>query len=108
MEKAKSFRDLSVWQKSHKFTIEVYGLTATFPISERFSLVAQMRRAAVSVAANIAEGFAKKGIKNKLNFYNISQGSLEELKYYFILARDLGFCMKIDDSITLLNEVGKC
>jgi len=66
-----------------------------------------MRRAAVSVPANIAEGFKRKGIKDKINFYNISQGSLSELQYYIILVRDLGYKIKTDKLEILINEVGK-
>ncbi|MBN2542528.1 four helix bundle protein [bacterium] len=72
MKGAKSFKDLNVWQKSHRLVIDVYTTTMAFPASERFGLISQMRRAAVSIPANIAEGFVKKGQKDKLKFYNIS------------------------------------
>jgi four helix bundle protein len=88
---AKRFQDVKVWKKSHELALEVYRITRTFPREEIFALTSQMRRASVSVPANIAEGFKKKGTKDKLNFYNTSQGSLEELKYYFILSKDLGY-----------------
>ncbi len=68
--------------------IEIYNITRKFPNEEKFCLVSQMRRAAISVAANIAEGFKRRTLKDKSNFYNISQGSLEELKYYLTLARE--------------------
>ena len=85
------FEDLDVWRQAHALVLEVYRLTGGFPNDEKFGLVSQMRRAAVSVPANIAEGFKKRGSKDKANFYNIAQGSLEELRYYFILAHDLGY-----------------
>ena len=85
------FEDLDVWRRAHALVLDVYRLTGRFPNDEKFGLVSQMRRAAVSVPANIAEGFKKRGSKDKANFYNIAQGSLEELRYYYILSRDLGY-----------------
>src|SRR4051794_31073211 len=84
--------DLVVYQKAHGFVLGVYRVTKHFPNDERFGLTSQLRRAAVSIPANIAEGFAKRGINDKLRFYNIAQGSLEECKYYLILAHDLDYC----------------
>jgi four helix bundle protein len=88
---ARTFEDLVVWQKSHGLVLVVYRLTAKFPKEEVYGLTTQMRRAAVSVAANIAEGFKKRGRTDKARVMNIAQGSLEELRYYFILARDLDY-----------------
>jgi four helix bundle protein len=90
-EKIARFGDLSVWQKAHQMVLQVYRITGSFPAEERFGLTSQMRRAAVSVPANLAEGFKKRGVRDKLNFYNIAQGSLEELRYYLILSKDLGY-----------------
>ena len=84
MAVAKSFHDLVVWQKAHAFVLQVYHVTGGFPAEERFGLVSQFRRAAVSIPANIAEGFRKNGRADKLRFYNISQGSLEECRYYLV------------------------
>ena len=78
MEKTKTFEDLLVWKCAHEFVLEVYKITETFPKNEVFGLTSQFRRAAVSVAANIAEGYKKKGKADKLRFFNMSQGSLEE------------------------------
>jgi four helix bundle protein len=89
--KAKTFEELVVWQKSHQFALEVYKLTQSFPQHELFGLVSQIRRSAVSIPANIAEGFKRRGKADKLRFFNISQGSLEEARYYLILANDLGY-----------------
>jgi four helix bundle protein len=88
---AKSFEDLVVWQKAHMWVLDIYRFVAKFPKHELFALGSQMRRAAFSVPANIAEGFKKRGKADKLRFYNIAQGSLEESRYYLILARDLGY-----------------
>jgi len=107
MEKLVEFRQLKVWQKAHELVLEVYKLTRSFPTEERFGLISQTRRAAVSIPANIAEGFKKRGQKDKMNFYNIAQGSLEELRYYLILSKDLGW---FKDSTKLWNqtdEIGK-
>jgi len=88
---AASFCDLIVWQRSHAFVLAVYRLTATFPVDERFGLTSQFRRAAVSIPANIAEGFRKYSVSDKARFFNISEGSVEECRYYCILAQDLGY-----------------
>jgi four helix bundle protein len=78
-----------VWQKAHAFVLAVYRFSATFPSDERFGLTSQMRRAAVSVPANIAEGFRRRGRAEKARFMNIAEASLQEVRYYMILARDL-------------------
>ena len=88
---AKSFRDLIVWQKAHEFVLRTYDLTKQFPREELYCLVPQMRRAAISIPANIAEGFKKRGFADKNRFFNTSQGSLEESRYYLILSEDLGY-----------------
>jgi four helix bundle protein len=88
---ARSFRDLLVWRKAHEFTLAVYTFTAAFPKAETYGLALQMRRAAVSVPANIAEGFRRRGKPEKARFMNIAEGSLEESRYYLLLAQDLGY-----------------
>ncbi len=88
---SKTFQDVEVWQRAHKWVLAVYRLTEGFPKQEMFGLTSQLRRAAISVPANFAEGFKKVGIPDKLRFYNIAQGSLEECRYYLILANDLGY-----------------
>jgi four helix bundle protein len=88
---ARNFRDLVVWQKAHQFVLEIYRFSRAFPNDERFGLISQLRRAAVSIPANIAEGFPKRGPNDKLRFFNIAQGSLEEVHYYLILSQDLGY-----------------
>src|SRR6185295_220484 len=88
---ARTFTDLVVWQKAHQLVLAIYGLTATFPRYELYGLSSQMRKAAVSIPANIAEGFKKRGKADKARFMNIAQGSVEESRYYLILAADLRY-----------------
>jgi four helix bundle protein len=88
---AKSFTDLVVWQRAHEFVLQLSRFTERFPRAEIFALTTQMRRAAVSVPANISEGFGKRTAAEKLRFLNIAEGSLEESKYYLILSRDLHY-----------------
>ena len=99
---AQSFRDLMVWQKAHAFVLAVYRLTESFPEREKFGLSHQMRRAAVSIPANIAEGFGKRSQAEKARFLNIAEGSLEECRYYLILTHDLGYDQT--DSLTATLE----
>jgi four helix bundle protein len=88
---SKTFEDLIVWQKAHEFVLAIYRFTGSFPKSELYGLTSQLRRAAVSIAANIAEGFKRAGRIDKARFMNTSQGSVEECRYYLILAEDLGY-----------------
>ena len=88
---AKKFEQLIVWQKAHQFVLGVYRLTEDFPRQETYGLSSQLRRAAVSIPANIAEGSKKRGRADKVRFVNIAQGSLEECRYYLILAKDLNY-----------------
>jgi len=86
-----SYKDLKVWQKAHELALWVYQLTASFPSEEKYGLVSQMRRAALSVAINIVEGFRRISVKESLRFYDISNASLEELRYEVEVSSDLGF-----------------
>ena len=88
---ARSFRDLLVWRKAHALVLAVYAFTAAFPRQETYGLALQMRRAAVSIPANIAEGFRRRSKAEKARYMNIAEGSLEECRYYLILAQDLGY-----------------
>ncbi len=88
---AKTFKELIVWQKAHQWVLSVYRYTAHFPKHELYGLTSQFRRAAVSVPANIAEGFKRRGKTDKARFMNIAQASLAEGEYYQILAQDLGY-----------------
>ena len=103
---ARSFTDLIVWQRAHAFVLKVYEATPRFPQEERFGLAQQFRPAAVSIPANIAEGFRKRSRGDKARFMNIAQGSLEECRYYLILSHDLGF-MENTDYMSDLEEVSR-
>lgn len=98
---AKTFRDLLVWQKSHQFVLSIYGFTAGFPREELYGLSSQLRRAAVFIPANIAEGFRKRGKADKARFMNMAEGSIEETRYYLILANDLHY----GETGTLMNNL---
>ena len=105
----KRFQDLLVWQKGHAFVLAVYQLSSHFPAHERFGRCSQFQRAAVSIPANIAEGYRKLGIADKLRFLNIAQGSLEECRYYILLSRDLGYIdINTYETLTIqIEEVSK-
>ena len=91
-----SFENIIAWQKAHLFTCLIYKLTKHFPEDEKFGLTSQFRRAAVSIEANIAEGYKKLSKADKLRFLNISEGSLAECQNYIILARDLEYISRED------------
>ncbi len=97
--KIEKIEDLIVWREAHESVLRTYRLTARVPKEELYGLISQMRRAAVSVAANIAEGFARTGKGEKLNFYNIAQGSLSELRYYYLLSKDLGYLSEVSEHL---------
>ena len=103
---SKSFEDVTVWQKAHAWVLAIYRFTESFPKQEMFGLTSQLRRAAVSIPANFAEGFKRRGQADKLRFYNIAQGSLEECRYYLILARDLNYG-DVTELLKSLEEVSK-
>jgi len=88
---SRTFEELIVWQKAHQFVLKVYGVTEKFPAKEVYGLTSQFRRAAISIPANIAEGYKKSGRMDKLRFLNMAQGSVEECRYYLILTRDLHY-----------------
>ena len=92
----RDFTDLLAWQEGHKLVLDIYRLTKKFPKEEIFGLVSQMRRAAVSVTSNIAEGFGRQGYKEKIQFFYVAQGSLIELKNQLLIARDIGYISIVD------------
>ena len=104
---SKTFLDLAVWQESHRLVLDVYRMTEEFPKHELFGLTSQLRRAAVSVPANIAEGFKRVGKNDKRRFYNISQGSLEECRYFLMLAGELGYSADAGQLIEKSDKVGR-
>jgi|ERR1044071_9117195 len=98
---ARSFQDLLVWRKAHELVLAIYTLTATFPKPETYGLSLQIRRSAVSVPANIAEGFRRRSRMEKARFLNMAESSLEETRYFLILARDL----KYSDTAPLMTSL---
>lgn len=105
----KTFKDLLVWQKTHQLVLTSYNTTESYPKSELFGLTSQTRRAAISVAANIVEGFRRQGLRESIRFYTISDASLEEFKYHILLAKDLTYISEIvyQDILFKAEEVGK-
>ena len=103
---ARKFQDLIVWRKAHELAVAVYRYVTGFPKIETYGLSIQMRRAAVSIAANIAEGFKRSGKADKARFMNIAAGSLEETRHYLILAEDLNYG-KTDILMKSSEEVSK-
>ncbi len=85
------FTDLNAWREAHKLVLMIYGATKEFPRSESFGLVSQMRRSAVSITSNIAEGFSRRSYKDKGKFYVTAQGSLTELQNQLLVAKDVGY-----------------
>ena len=109
---SKTFREVVAWKRAHEFVLAFYKTKPMFPDDEKFALVPQFQRAAVSIAANIAEGYRKLSKADKLRFFNIAQGSLEECRYYIILSHDVGYYSKdvandmwakIEEASTVLN-----
>jgi four helix bundle protein len=113
---SKTFREVLAWQRAHEFVLAFYKTKKYYPEDEKFALVPQFQRAAVSIAANIAEGYKKLSQADKLRFFNIAQGSLEECRYYIILSHDVGYYSdevsnalwaKIEEASTVLNAYCK-
>jgi four helix bundle protein len=104
MSKIVKFTDLEVWLCGHKLVVDIYRMTKLFPKDEIYGLVSQIRRAAVSVTANIAEGFGRKSYKEKLQFYYQSQGSLTELEDEILIALDVGYLSK-DSHVIVMNQI---
>ena len=102
----KTYEELIVWQKAHQMVLQIYKFTLSFPDNEKYGLVSQIRRAAVSVPANIAEGYKRRTKPDKRRLMNIAQGSLEECRYYLTLTNDLryGDTTKIKEQ---LEEISK-
>lgn len=101
MKKTKSFQDLILWQKAHKCVLDTYILTKNFPKEELFGITTQLRRAMISIAANVAEGYKRRTGNDKARFFNIAQASLEECRYYLILSNDL----KLANCEKLMNNL---
>lgn len=106
MKPARNFKDLIVWQRAHALVLETYKLTRGFPKEEIYGLTSQLRRAIVSIPANITEGFCRHSVAEKLRFLNIAHSSLEESRYYFILSQDLGYA-STEPLMDAVEEVSK-
>jgi len=106
MEKSKSFKDLIVWQKAHQLVLEIYKFSTQLPKDEKFGISSQIKRAAVSVPANISESFGRVGLKDKIRFLYIANGSLEETKYFLLLIEDLKL-LPTSKYFTSAEEVSK-
>jgi four helix bundle protein len=104
--KTQSFKDLIVWKKSYKLVLEIYKITKDFPKPETYGLSQQMRKAAVSIPSNIAEGYGRKHKAEYNQFLSIAYGSLLELETQFLLANDLKYVSKNETVEKLLKEVG--
>ena len=109
MDNKKGYRNLIVWEKADQLAFQVYLVTRNFPKDEMFGLISQMRRAGLSVPANIVEGFARNSVKEKKQFYSIARGSLTELEYYLDFSLRLEYISKEQHNnlINLRNEVGR-
>lgn len=94
--RVENFEQLEVWQKAHAMALEIYKVTQTFPEEEEFGLILQMRKAATAVPAQIANGFERRNMVSKLALYREARAAVEELRYYFILSRDLGYTINFE------------
>lgn len=90
-QKITTFTDLDAWKEGHKLVLEIYQVTKIFPRAELFGLISQLRRCAVSITSNIAEGFSRQSYKEKLQFYSMALGSVTELQNQLIVCRDVGY-----------------
>ncbi|MEI6296752.1 MAG: four helix bundle protein [bacterium] len=106
MEKIKSFTDLNTWKEGHSLALSVYEITKSFPKEEIFSLTNQMRRCAVSITSNIAEGFSRRSKKEKIQFYSISLGSITELQNQLIISKDIKYLMQ-EKFTTMFDQATK-
>ena len=94
--KIRSFKDIFAWQEGHKLVLTVYSVTKEFPKEEQFGIISQMRRCAVSITSNIAEGFSRQSYKEKVQFYSMSLGSVTELQNQILIAKDVGYLTEKD------------
>lgn len=107
MEKIKSFTDLITYKKSHALVLEIYSLTKKFPPDERFAITDQMRRAAISITSNIAEGFSRNSSKDKAHFYAMAKGSLTEIHSQILISRDLKYISE-EEFVSIETKISEC
>ena len=98
----KSFTELNAWKEGHQLILVIYKITKTFPKEEMFGLVSQLRRAAISITSNIAEGFSRNFYKEKVQFYSMALGSLTEVQNQLLIARDVGYL-----KVNLFNNIAE-
>ena len=96
MEKIKNFTDLNAWKEAHKLVLNIYRLVEKFPKKEQFILNSQIIRAVISITSNLAEGFGRRGIKEKIQFYYLAQSSLTEVQNQLIIAKDVYYINNIE------------
>lgn len=106
-ERLDSFEKMKVWQEAHQLTLRVFANTPNLPAEQQAGLALQMEQAAINVPKSIAEGFKRRGPRNKAHFYNVAQTSAESLRYYFILCRDLGYTLEYDDLAGRADQVSR-
>lgn len=106
MGEIKSYRDLTAYQEAHKLVLLVYKLIENFPLEEKFALANQMKRCAVSIASNIAEGFARGTAKDKISFYTIARGSVSELDSQALISKDLHYLSE-SSCLELLEQISR-
>ena len=108
-KKIESYKDLEVWKKAVRFSIEIYHITSEFPVSEQYGITNQLRRASSSIPANIAEGYGRESVKNYIQFLKTARGSLNETETFLYIAFGLKYLNKItlDELISKTTEPGK-
>lgn len=106
-ERIRSFEQMKVWQEAHQLVLKVFELTPTLPPEQQEGLAIAMERAAVDIPRTIAEGFRRRGSRNKAHYYNVAQSQLEALRYYVILCRDLKYRFDVDDFMHRVDTVGR-
>ena len=106
-ERIGSFEQMKVWQESHALVLRVFETTPQVPAEQQDGVALQMEKAAVEVPRNIAEGFKRRGSRNKAHYYNLAQTALETLRYYFILCRDLKYEIAYDDLAYRADQVSR-
>lgn len=106
-ERMSSFEQMKVWQEAHQLVLKVFELTPTLPPEQQEGIAMAMERAAIEVPKTIAEGFKRRGSRNKAHFYNLAQSHLEALRYYFILCRDLKYGFDYEEYAQRADMVGR-
>lgn len=106
-ERVSSFEDMKVWQEAHALVLRVFEMTPKLPAEQQEGLALSIERAAVEVPKSIAEGFKRRGSRNKAHYYNMAQSALESLRYYLILCRDLKFNIEYDDLSYRSDQVAR-